>query len=64
MAIITAEKEREYVNNMGLLCPHCSSSNIEGGNIEGIDDGYVNQSVTCKDCGEAWTDQYKLVGIL
>lgn len=61
---ITAEIEKKYVKNLGLLCPSCGSDNLDGGRFEGIDDGYVNQSVICLDCGEKWTDQYKLVGIV
>jgi transcription elongation factor Elf1 len=43
-------------------CPFCNSDNIEGHEVE-ICDGIATQYITCKECGAAWTDIYKLINM-
>jgi hypothetical protein len=46
---------------MGLECPVCRSTDIEGYAVE-IDAGMAWQPVGCLSCGAAWNDVYQLAG--
>jgi hypothetical protein len=56
-----AMTQQEYLSYKGVRCPFCESINLDAGDVE-TDAGGASQPVTCKDCGEEWVDQYKLVG--
>ena len=51
----------EYVAKKGLVCPHCGSTDIEGGHVV-IDEGKAYQKVGCNECDKDWTDTYVLTG--
>jgi hypothetical protein len=40
-------------------CPKCRKNSLKGG-FANIDDGFVWQTVTCRDCGFAWNEVYVL----
>ena len=53
----------EYVENMGVRCPGCSSEDIGSiGELSTVEDGTVQQHMTCNSCGGSWTDYYTLTG--
>ena len=59
---LTPEQKKEYLEKGGQHCPYCHSTDIEGGTL----DAEWNEAwaeVTCKNCGETWQDEYKLVDI-
>lgn len=41
-------------------CPLCHGNNIEGHEIEVVDDCGCVQQVVCLDCGAEWTDYYEI----
>lgn len=41
-------------------CPLCHGNNIEGHEIEVVDDCGCVQQVVCLDCGAEWTDYYEM----
>ena len=53
--------ESQHVETMGLECPVCRSTDIEGSAVE-IDAGMAWQPVGCLACGAAWNDVYQLAG--
>lgn len=53
--------EEEYVEQCGLYCPFCGSSDIVGGSFD-IEATSATQEVSCNACHAEWTDDYKLVG--
>lgn len=59
---LSDEQVVEYIRGGGKVCPYCQSADIEGGERDyGGSDLY--QEVTCKSCGETWSDHYRLIGI-
>jgi len=56
------EKAKEYLEQRGLVCPFCGSADIRGGSMD-FDAGEIAQRISCLDCGETWTDVYKLVAV-
>jgi len=46
----------------GNECPHCKSTDIEGGHIEGQGADQASFDLTCTDCGSTWTEWYDLTG--
>lgn len=59
---LSYEAVREYVDGGAENCPYCKSADIEGGERDyGGSDLY--QEITCKTCGESWSDHYKVIGI-
>ncbi len=59
---LTEEQKKEYLTRGGVGCPYCGSMNYEGGEID-TGNGYAYQLIYCEDCDNAWTDEYKLIGI-
>jgi len=56
------EKARRYLEKYGLVCPFCDSQDIEGGSLD-FEAGEIAQKISCHNCGEMWTDVYKLVAL-
>ena len=56
---ITVLTPSEYVGKFGLQCPCCTSTDIEGGEVN-IDAGTATQEVGCNSCGASWQDVYNL----
>ena len=56
---MTEEQRAMYLANNGVKCPYCNSDKIEGHQVD-VSYGSVYQEITCQDCGEDWTDEYKL----
>lgn len=56
------EKARRYLELRGLTCPFCGSRDIEGGSMD-FEAGEIAQRISCHDCGERWTDVYKLAAV-
>lgn len=52
---------KEYLDECGQVCPHCSSINLSGDHVQ-IDAGSAWQDITCDDCGKEWQDTYTLTG--
>ena len=59
---ITPEKQAEYINANGGMCPFCGSGDIEGGPVE-IDGCEAWQNVSCHDCEEECQDLFKLQSV-
>jgi len=51
---------QDYVSHGGNNCPHCNSTDIEGGSFE-TDDFGAWRKVECNECGSTWEDIYNLV---
>ena len=62
MAKLTKARKAAYVNGGGRCCPYCESGRLDGGERQ-YEGGVVSQAVVCLDCGENWTDVYRLVDI-
>jgi transposase-like protein len=60
--MISEEMEQKYVKLLGNNCPFCNSHNIIAMEQMQTDGGDAWQDIKCEDCGEWWTDLYKLVG--
>lgn len=56
------EKAKHYLQKHGLQCPYCDSRDIEGGSMD-FEAGEIAQKISCHDCGEMWTDVYRLVAV-
>ena len=56
------EKAKQYLEQHGLECPFCGSADIAGGSMS-FDWSEIAQEVSCHECGEMWTDVYKLAGV-
>ena len=56
------EKAQEYLQQHGVVCPFCGTADIEGGPMN-FDWGEIAQEVFCRECGEIWTDIYKLAAV-
>lgn len=57
----TREAKIEYVRDP-YHCPYCASTDIQGGR-EDYEWKEIRQSIVCLDCGNRWTDIYKLKSI-
>ena len=60
---MTRLTEEEYVEQGGLACPSCGST--EGPHDGGLPEYYtggMNQDEKCYECGATWTSVYKLEG--
>ena len=51
--------DKEYTEALGIQCPFCNSTDIEGQEWEG---DISSQKVACNDCDKVWWDRYKLTG--
>ena len=60
---LTNEQTQKYMENRGMNCPVCETDNIEtiGHDFE---DNAAYLYCHCNECGEFWTDEYKLVGVV
>ena len=56
------EQAKEYLEQHGLVCPFCGFWSIEGGSMD-FDAGEIAQRISCHNCGERWTDIYKLAAV-
>lgn len=62
MPLVNPSPEDRYIEEGGVRCPYCRSPHLEGGEVT-IDAGAVHQEVACKNCDQAWTDRYRLIGM-
>lgn len=62
MSEITSKMKEEYLEDFGNRCPHCGTDDISSVDWD-YGTGEVWARVHCYQCGEDWTDVYKLVGI-
>lgn len=56
-------QKKQYIeNDHGMICPFCSSSDLEAHmtNIEDIDSLVIAQPVRCGNCDKQWSDIYTL----
>lgn len=51
----------QYVQQMGLQCPHCRSAALRCAPMES-DAGVAWREVQCGDCRASWVESYGLVG--
>lgn len=56
------EKLEDYINNNTNKCPFCKSDEIEADAGDG-DGWHFWQEITCRSCGEVWSDVYNLVAV-
>jgi hypothetical protein len=56
------ERAGRYLELRGLVCPFCGSHDIEGGSMD-FGAAEIAQRISCHDCGERWTDVYKLAAV-
>ena len=56
---MTPEKAKKYLEQYGLACPFCGSRDIEASSMD-FEAGEIAQRISCHECGERWTDVYKL----
>jgi transcription elongation factor Elf1 len=43
-------------------CPYCGSDDITSLGHPDVECTYVYQDIVCQQCGNQWTDEYKLIG--
>jgi len=60
---LTQEQVKDYIEDGGYYCPQCKSENLDNG-LMNIYVGISRISVSCKECGEEWTNEYTLTGII
>lgn len=60
---ISEEVRKKYVEESGGYCPHCKTSNINGGSMD-YEHGAIYQKMLCNECGEDWVDAYHLTNVL
>jgi hypothetical protein len=57
------QKEREYVEQGGTVCPSCGSMDIAQGFLGGIFEwATVTWGMECEGCGLTWNNRYTLIG--
>ena len=56
--------DNEYVAAGGGRCPFCRGEQIYADSAPEVDGSECRQAVRCLDCGEEWTDVYRLQGYL
>jgi len=54
--------EKEYLRELGQLCPMCKSEDIQTTGVIETDSDCGWQRVECSNCSAEWDDVYKLVG--
>jgi len=53
---------QEYIDRLGLACPHChKTEQVESNNLK-VDGGVAWAEVNCNACQAKWVDEYTLVG--
>lgn len=62
MKVLTKEQKQKYLESGGAKCPHCDSTDIDGGSMQ-TDSNIAWQNISCNDCEEVWTDIYTLTEI-
>lgn len=59
--MITDEKAKKYVEELGGKCPNCKSTEIYDTDIrENTNTACIHQDMACDVCEVQWTDTYKL----
>ncbi len=58
--MLTKEQTEKYLNSP-YHCPFCGSEEIE--QLQMIFDDNITGTVTCRNCGKNWEDEYKVVGV-
>ena len=61
--MITEKQKKQYITNGGVACPKCGEYDIVGGMLN-VYEGIATQSCHCANCGEEWTDIYKLYDVV
>ena len=56
---LTEEAKKRYLEESGVNCPFCGSSQIEGASVE-INAGSAYQPIGCLQCDKRWNDVYTL----
>ena len=51
--------KKRHEKKIGLSCPSCGSSSIQGGFVE-IEAGRAYQEMSCTECDATWRDVYEL----
>ncbi len=59
--MLTKEQKQTYIENGGLQCPHCESTDINAVSDDNYDDS--TNLIECNDCQEQWREIYTLTGI-
>ena len=62
MSKASNKQVREYIENGGVYCLYCGSSNLNAHNCES-EEGIITQYIECDDCNRDWTDVCRLVGV-
>jgi phage FluMu protein Com len=60
---LTSEQIEYYLDNVGVRCPWCQSSNLDAASELDQDGVTCYQNVRCAACNKEWIDKYVLVGI-
>ena len=61
---LTEEQINEYIENNGLICPYCYSSDILAGDFDDItEENLTVRDVECVDCEREWIETYSLIAI-
>ncbi len=56
---ITAADAKEYVEQGGVICPFCRTTDISAGRFD-ASDRLAWSDVECQECGAIWQDVYRL----
>lgn len=66
-------KAKEYIGNLGKLCPHCSSDKVYVRDQENTEDGFsaegsipttlLFREMGCGFCGRRWDEEWNVVNI-
>jgi len=54
--------KNEYLKRDGNNCPHCKSDDMDTHKFQ-TDGLSACRTITCSECGEEWSDIYRLVDI-
>jgi len=58
--MLTEKQELEYMEQEGLICPHCGGSILDLEEFQELDNGMIERSVKCNDCNNEWSEVYSL----
>lgn len=53
---------KEYIENKGLLCPYCGSTQVITGAVDYCDFGLALPT-WCDDCSVSWTEEFILSSV-
>jgi DNA-directed RNA polymerase subunit RPC12/RpoP len=56
----TEKQVTEYLDSLGLKCPHCGSKSLEGDYFNGETESRL---IECGSCNKKWNELFEMIGI-